>query len=352
MTIRRIALAVLTACALASSVARGQTAAEVVDRGVKAYQGLDLSAAAGLLRRALAVSGRDSLSLADRLRALDYLGATEFLRGSEDSTAAVFRRAVLLSPTHELDALVFPPEITSHFAQVKRDTKAVRIEVPAQVRFRAGENGFRPRLIASSVHQLAVTVDRGDGSVARVLYRGLIGDSLEVLWDGRDSSAVPVPSARYYLRVESLGVSGEPVRVVRVPLEVHALPADTVVHPERPDSLLLPERTPRGRDPEALIGGVVAGLGLAALPSLVGSAAELSTGRFVLAGSVTVAGFVAFFTQRGGKPIPGNIASNEAVLQEWRGRVDLVTQGNQRLQSDVELSIAAGPPSVVDLREP
>jgi hypothetical protein len=142
MTIRRIALAVLTACALASSVARGQTAAEVVDRGVKAYQGLDLSAAAGLLRRALAVSGRDSLSLADRLRALDYLGATEFLRGSEDSTAAVFRRAVLLSPTHELDALVFPPEITSHFAQVKRDTKAVRIEVPAQVRFLRGKTAF------------------------------------------------------------------------------------------------------------------------------------------------------------------------------------------------------------------
>jgi len=352
MTIRQMALVVLAASTLLPPLVHGQTAAQLVDRGVEAYQELDLSAAAGLLRRALSVQGQDSLATAERLHALDYLGATEFLRGNEDSTAAAFRRAVVLDPTHELDPLVFPPEITSRYGQVKRDTRAVSVEVPASVKFRAGEIGFRPRLVASSVHQLVVTVDRSDGSTARVLYRGLIGDSLDVEWDGRDSAAVPVTAARYYLRVASLDTSGEPVRVVRVPLEIRAVSADTVAHPARPDSLLLSERTPRGRKPEALIGGVLAGIGLATLPAVIGSDAELSAGRFVLAGSVTLAGVVAFLTQRGGKPIPANIAANEAVLQQWRAQADLVAQENQRLRATVDLSITAGRQTAVDLREP
>jgi len=352
MTIRRIALALLAASTLLRPLVHGQTAAQLADRGVAAYQGLDLNAAAGFLRRALSAQGQDSLLTDQRLRALDYLGATEFLRGNEDSTAAAFRRAVLLDPTHEIDPLVFPPEITSRYAQVKRDTRAVRVEVPARVQFRAGESGFRPRLVASSVHQVIVTVDRSDGRTARVLYRGLIGDSLEVEWDGRDSAAVPVTAARYYLRVASLAASGEPVRIVRVPLEISTSSPDTAAQPARPDSLLLQERTPLGRKPEALIGGVLAGIGLAALPSVIGSDAELSAGRFVLAGSVTVAGVVGFLTQRGGKPIPANIAANDAVLQQWRTQADLVAQENQRLRATVDLSITAGRPTAVDLRQP
>ena len=352
MTVRRLVLTLFAASVLAPPLAHGQTATQLVNRGVEAYQGLDLAAAAGFLRRAMSVQGPDSLLSAERLRALDYLGATELLRGNEDSTAAAFRRAVVLDPTHELDPLVFPPEISSRYAQVKRETKVVRIDVPARVQFRAGENGFRPWLVASSVHQLVVTVDRSDGSTARVLYRGLIGDSLEVEWDGRDSATAPVAAARYYLRVASLDASGEPVRVVRVPLEITSNSPDTVAQPSRPDSLLLPERTPLGRKPEALIGGVLAGIGLAALPSVIGSEADLSPGRFVLAGSVTVAGVVGFLTQRGGKPIPANIGANEAVLQEWRTQADLVAQENQRLRATVDLSITTGRPAAVDLREP
>jgi len=85
---------------------------------------------------------------------------------------------------------------------------------------------------------------------------------------------------------------------------------------------------------------------------VIGSEADLSPGRFVLAGSVTVAGVVGFLTQRGGKPIPANIAANEAVLQEWRTQADLVAQENQRLRASVDLSITTGRPAAVDLREP
>lgn len=346
---RRAALVLLALSVLAVPPAGAQTAAQLVDRGVEAYQDLDLDGAVGLLRRALGLAGGDSLDFNDRLRALSYLGASELLRGNRDSTATAFRRIVELSPRHRLDDLVFPPDITAVFDEVKRESRVVQVELPSTVRFRAGEFGFRPQLIASSFHQIVATVDRNDGTTVRLLFQGLIGDSLEALWDGLDGSGAPVPSARYFLRVESRDPSGQPVRILRIPLEIHATEPDTLTHPVLPDSALLPERSPAVRHVEALVGGIVGAVGLAALPSLLASDADLSAGRFVLAGSVTVAGVMAFLTQRGDKPIAANIAANEARRQAWRLELDRVTQENQRRRARADLSIEIGRTEVVDL---
>ena len=352
MSVRRVALLVFALRVLAAQPAGAQTATQLVDRGVEAYQDLDLGDATGLLRRALSVTGGDSLVLAERLRALSYLGAAELLRGNRDSTVAAFRRIVVLSPRHRLDDLVFPPDITALFGEVRRETKVVQVGLPPNVRFRAGDVGFRPQLIASSFHQIVAAVDRSDGTTARLLFQGLIGDSLEVLWDGLDSLGTPVPSARYFLRVESRDASGQPTRIVRVPLEVRAAEPDTLEHPVLPDSALLPERSPAGRNVQSLAGGVVGGIGLAMLPSLLASDADLSPGRFVLAGSVTVAGVVAFLTQRGGRPIPANVAANEAQRQAWRAELDRVALENVRRRARADLSIQVGRPSGVDLQWP
>lgn len=349
---RHRALPLLALAVLAARPAAGQTAAQLVDRGVQAYQGLDLGAAAGFLRRALSAHGGDSLVPAERIRALSYLGATEALRGNADSTVSAFRSIVLLSPRHRLDDLVFPPDITAVYEAVRRDTKAVRVELPETVRFRAGQAGLRAQLLASSFHQIVATVDRSDGTTARLLFQGLIGDSLEVLWDGLDGQGTPVPSARYVLSVESRDASGESVRIVRVPLEIRALEPDTLPHPVLAESTLLPERTPEKRNVEALVGGVVGGIGLAVLPSLLATDTELSAGRFVVAGTVTVAGVVGFITQRGGRAIPANVAANEAARQAWRADVDRVTQENTRLRSRAELAIRVGRAEAVDLRQP
>lgn len=349
---RLVPLSVVALAVLAAQPARAQTAAQLVDRGVEAYQDLDLGGAAGLFRRALAVTGTDSLVLAGRLRALGYLGAAEFLRGDRDSTVAAFRRIVLLSPRHRLDDLVFPPDITALYAEVQRNTKVVHVALPPIVRFRAGEAGFRPQLLASSFHQIVATVDRSDGTTARLLFQGLIGDSLEVLWDGLDGLGAPVPSARYVLRVESRDPAGEPVRIVRVPLDVRAAEPDTLPHPVLADSALLPERSPEERNVQALIGGLAGGIGLAVLPSLLASDSELSPGRFVLAGSVTVAGVIGFFTQRGGRPMPANVAANEAQRQLWRADLDRVAQENARRRTQVELSIQVGAAAAVELQRP
>ena len=325
----------------------------LVERAVEAYGELDLSAAAGLLRRALAETGADSLPTPERARALSYLGATEFLRDNTDSSEAAFRQLVIAEPRYVLDELVFPPEITSLFARVKRDTKVVDVVVPPVARWRSGEPEYRPQLVASSFHRIVATVDRSDGTSVRQLYDGLIGDSLELEWDGLTSQGVPIGSGRYYLRVESQGAGGRATRVLRIPLDIRVQVEDTVAHPPAPaDSVLLPERLEGGPGIEALVGGLAVGAGVALLPSLVAQNANLSGGRIAVGGTIAIAGVIGFLTQRPGRPIPENIERNQAWWQEWRLEVDRAAQENERRRSRAMLVVQTGVPTAVDLETP
>ena len=91
-------LAVTLLALTARSVAAQQSASDLLAQGIGAYQNLDYDQAAAMLRRGLARTTGDTLSLADRLRALTYLGATELFRDRRDSALAAFRQPDLLAP--------------------------------------------------------------------------------------------------------------------------------------------------------------------------------------------------------------------------------------------------------------
>ncbi len=322
---------------------------DLVRRGIQAYRDLDLPTAVGLIRRGLAVQGVDSLTEADRLEALSYLGAAEFVRGRTDSATAAFRRIVQLKPRFQLDPLVFPPELAGLYASVRRSTKVVEAEVPPVATIAPGSGQYAPRLYASSFHEIRATIERSDGTTARRVYEGLISDSLELRWDGLDASGTPLESGRYLLSIESR-LSGQVLRVLRVPLDIESLPADTLDHPPAPaDSLFLPERLTGGPGLEALIGGVVGGVGIAVLPLALAPDTDLSAGRMAVAGTVALTGVIGFFTQRPGRPIAVNVRANERLRQEWRTRVDEVVQLNAARRSTSEIVVRAGPPSVIDV---
>ena len=335
---------------LTASATSAQRPAELVNRAIGAYDDLDFSTAAGLIRRALAFQGSDKLSTEDQARALSYLGATEFYRDNPDSVMSAFWQIVTLNPRYQIDDLVFPPEVTSIFALVRRDTKVVQVDAPPVRRIRAGTGRYAAQLFASSYHEILATVALADGRPVRVLYSGLIGDSLEVYWDGLDSARVPVRTGRYFLTVESTGREGTVVRQLRLPLDVSTSSIDTLPWPERPaDSLFLQEGTSGGPAIEALVGGVVGGIAVALLPSAIASDTDLSAGRFAVGGAMTIAGVVGFFKQRGGQPISANVAANAALLGEWQSRRDGVVRQNAVLQREVDLEIRAGRPVAVDL---
>src|SRR3989442_12115908 len=132
-------------------VLRAQSARELLGQGVKAYQALEYDAAAALLEQSL---GRDSAAgLADslRARALTYLAATELFRGQRDSAVGAFRQGVLLNPRYRPDDLIFPPQVTNLFQEVRRATTATAVAGPPVTQLRTRLERFTARVLAGSL---------------------------------------------------------------------------------------------------------------------------------------------------------------------------------------------------------
>ena len=94
-------------------------------RAIQAYQDLDFDRAVVLLRRALSGNLSDSA----RVAALTYLGAAEHYRSRPDSAVAAFQRLAFLAPRYEPDTLVFPPEITRQYSEVRSRLAVLQLVV-------------------------------------------------------------------------------------------------------------------------------------------------------------------------------------------------------------------------------
>jgi hypothetical protein len=347
-----LVLAVMASTAGAGTAA-AQSSSDLLDQGVEAYQNLNLNVAAGFLRRALAGEESDTLADSERIRALTYLGATEVFRENRDSAQSAFRRIVKLDPRHAIDEIEFPPEVTSLFQLVRRDTKVVVAALPPTARIEAGSDIYTAQLFASSFHRIAVAVDRPDGTTVRSIYQGVIGDSLEVVWNGLDSDGRPLGAGRYAFRVQSTTPDGAVARVLRVPLDVSVDLPDTLVHPPPPaDSLFRPETVDDPAGTRSLIAGLIVGAGVAVLPTLIAPDADASPARFAVGGAISVAGIVGFLRGRPGRTIAENVRANELLRSEWEARRDEVVRQNQARLVEVTLVIRAGRPSVVDAEGP
>ena len=342
-----LALAVL-AIALAPG-AGAQTTPDDLARGIRAYQNLDYDSAAALLRAALEPARRPALSDADRIRALVYLGSTELFREHRDSAAAAFGRVLLLDPRYRPDQLVFPPEVSGLFQEVRLATRVVAVSVALVTQIAAPADRLVAWLYAASDHQVEAAVLRANGVPLRSLYSGGVGDSLQVLWDGRGDGGVPVEAGSYVLRVDSRGSTGRVVRSLEVPLDVAALRGDTLTLPPPPaDSLFLPEHTAPGGGWNALATGLAAAVTVVVLPSLVAGGSSGMGERFAVAGALGVAGVAGFQLQHRPRPIPRNIAANQVLRLRWQRQADSVRVRNAARRQDARLVIRAGPARLVD----
>lgn len=329
---------------------RAQAAEDLVARAVRAYGDVDLDATVGFLRRWFASEAATRAPLDQRRRALTYLGAAEGLRGNADSATSAFERLVELDPRARLDEFIFPPEVTTRFEAVRFRTKVVSVTVAAVTDLRP-DLPFTARLLASSPHQIRAALRRPAGGPFRVIYAGLIGDSLSVRWDGRDSSGALVASGTYLLEIFSTPAGGDLQRVVQVPLDITALPGDTLpAPPALPDSLLLPVRRGAGPGLEALFGGIIAGVGLAVLPPVLAPDADVTAWRWAVAGSVSLAGLVGFLRHLPGGTVAANQQANEALRREWRERAAAAAEQNRSRRAEAtSLVIRAGQPAVIRL---
>lgn len=326
------------------SAAPSQNPAQLLQRGLRAYDELDFPAAAGLLRTAVRAGALDSLDTERQIDVLSRLGAADVFRGDPNAAGEAFRQLLVAFPRARLDELRYPPEVTTVFDAVRRSTRAVAVVASAEHALRVGEERYTIWLFSSSHHQIAVRLLDGSGSLLRSVYRGLLGDSLAVYWDGRDSTGRVVPAGPYVLEIQSLAPGGVAERFLQLPLDIAVSGGDTLAYPLPPDpARFRPERTGGGRGVEALLGGLVGGAVLAGGPAVVARGAETSSVRWVLGGSVGLLGVVGFVIQRGGRPIPENIAFNARIRAEWQDSVAAVREYNARMAQAV-LAIRAGRP--------
>src|SRR5207253_11438759 len=114
------------------------------------YQNVAFDPAATLLRRDLARATGATTSSIERAQGLVYLGAADLFRGRRDSAVAVFRRLVQLDPRYRPDRLVFPPEVTSVFDNVRVETRAVVLVAPADTEISSGGGAFTFWVVASA----------------------------------------------------------------------------------------------------------------------------------------------------------------------------------------------------------
>ena len=330
-----------------AQVLRAQSARELLGQGVRAYQALEYDAAAALLEESL---GRDSVAgLADslRARALTYLGATELFRGQRDSAVATFRHLVLLNPRYRPDELIFPPQVTNLFQEVRRATRAIAVAVPPVTELRTRIERFTARVLTSSLADVTVTLAREDGTLMRQLYSGPVADSLLVSWDGLTAAGTAATDGRYLLQVTPRTPTADGPRARQVLLEVKQEPPDTLAWPPEPP--FLPERTSSGPAFRSLAAGLVTGAAAVALPSIMAQGKDATGARFAVGAAVGIAGFVGFFAHKP-RPLEANVRKNASQRDAWMKKLDGVKTENATRLRTMRLVVRAGPETFAERR--
>jgi len=336
---RTHAVVVVLAFAVAPPV-RGQSARDLVAQGVRAYRALEYEAAAALLRRSLAPDAAGSLSTGERAQALSYLGATELFRNHRDSAVTAFQDIVLLDPRYRPDELIFPPDVTNLFQEVRRATKAIALAVPPVTELRGRLDRFTARLFSSSLTDVSVTIAEEDGRPVRELYRGPVADSLVVTWDGLTATGSAPDDGRYLLRVAPRDSTAGVWRAREVALDVSQQASDTLPWPPALTAPpLLPERTPGTPGLPSLAAGLVVAAAAVALPSIVSTGRAPTPARYAVGATVGVAGLVGFVTHRRGHPIAANVRANAPQREAWQRRVEAVQAENARRRGTVHLVV-------------
>jgi len=334
------ALAVLVA---AASHLPAQSANDLLQQGVRAYQKLEYDAAVALLRESLLRQEPAALADSQRARALSYLAATELFQQQRDSAAAAFRILVRLDPRYRPDELIFPPQVTNLYEEVRRSTKVLNVQVPPVTELHARLEWFTARVVTTSVQSVTATLARVDGTPVRMLYDGPVADSLSLKWDGLTEGGTLPEEGRYVLHVAPRPATQDGPRPLQVTLDITQVTADTLPWPPPPAGPgVLPERTSATPALGSLAAGAIAAGAVVALPSLFGRSGEATGARFAVAATVSVAGLVGFFAHQP-RPIEANIRANAPARADWQRRVDQVKADNAKRRGSARLVIRAGP---------
>lgn len=311
MRLLRATVVTFSLVALAQPVFAQRAPGDVLSRGIILYEELQLERAVVLLRDVTSPSNTTA-TMAERVQAMKYLGATFSLLGQRDSATAYFRRMLERDPFMDLDPAVFTTQERQLFALARRQTFVVGVRTLSDTGFVPGQGGVSLRFVTTRHARVQAIVRRPGGAEPLAAFRWTAEGASESPWDGLDQQGQRLPAGRYQLDVTATATTDSASDTVTLRFDVnydHEALEDTLVFDTRS---LLPERRP----PSIARSQLAAGLALAtfaiAVPTVIGHDDLSGTRKHALVmASVTASGGIAsFFLSRRGSGIPANVLEN------------------------------------------
>ena len=312
-----------------------------VQDGIQAYQDLDFSGATQILNP---LTYDSSIALDRRVTARSYLGAANVFLGQVSSAETVYRNLLTDDPTFRPDQLVFPPEVTTFFEQVRVRTRVVRTVPQENIEAMIGVDTVLIDIVASIGHTVVAEMHfYGAGALETVqrVYSGEIGETDRIAWDPGAVGVEKLMSDSVWLSIVSLSPGGAEERRVVLPLHLTITRPDTLDHPVFPAEMILPELGPRRRGP-SLMAGALGGMALALAPAIASPEAQLNGARFSIMGGIVLAATIGLIKPAPGLPIPANVEANRMLREQWQARLDQVLIENERLRVEIRLTVRPG----------
>jgi hypothetical protein len=255
-----------------------------------------------------------------------------------------------LDPTSRPDPLVFPPEVTKMFDEVRVTYPILGMSSATEARIDQAHPTYPIQLRPSAPHNAVIVVERTDRRSTDTIYVGSVVDSQMVEWDGRGGEGAPLASGRYWITAISLPERPQSCRV-RMPVEVALTSPDTMPTPAPLGSdKLLPEQADRRTGPAAFGGAVLLGAAAFALPAISEDAEPAAA--YAVGGVLGVAGVIGLVRYRAGAPIPENAAANAVTRARWQREVDRVAAMNAERRKEAALELRASPTVLLGCEAP
>lgn len=313
-----------------------------LERALAAYRGLEFDTAADRLRALLAPGAATPLSARDSARALMYLGATEQFRDRRAAAAEAYSALLLADPRYRPDDLIFPPEVSALFDEVRRTVRAATVVAPDSASIVTLDDRLTMRLVVAGPHDVRAMMLDPRGVPLRLLHEGTVEDSVDIAWNGRDAVGRLLEGGAYALLVTSRASDGAVLRSVELPLLVERLARDTLRTPPFDSSALRAETRAGAKSWRPVAVGLLAAGAAVALPSVVGSERNGLPMRYAVSAALGVVGIAGFVNGSRPVPVADNIEWNRGLRERHREDVERTREENSRRRQEVRLRIVTG----------
>lgn len=334
-------------CALPRA-ARAQAPGVLVEAARTQLENIQPDTAAALLQRV--VDPRTNAGAGEQLRAWTLLGVAELMRGRTQAARFAFRRSLDRDPQLRVDSLAYLHSDLRRVFAAERDAVRLDTDPPALIGLRTAadtsvmpaEGRFiievQPRRRAKVLASVA-PARGGDAIWSDSITVNLVG---QFEWDLMTGST-PLAPGRYILRMSATDpVSGRALQPITRTFTVAHTAVDTLDSPPPPTDQLLPDTIVK-RSTSTLVAGLALGAGAIALTSVMGNndlnSGGSGNGRYLVAGTVSVAAITAFFAGRHSRPAPANVSYNQQLLSEYDDRVRDTANENRRRVAAAPLRI-------------